>query len=417
MRRVTTIAWTVALTLSAAACGSGGPPHEVSTELPSREREKPRFTVVPLVRPALAGPDSVTAGAADETSEDAAGPVLVAGPPVPSPEAVAAARNVYAATLSGDLSPAVAGITPRVYVPNSDGGTVSVIDPATLEVVDRFAVGDVPHHVTPSWDLTELYVNNTESNTFTVIDPRSGRPTGEIPVIDPYNLYFTLDGSKAIVVAERLQRLDFRDPNTWELIKSVDIPWAGADHLDFSADGRYLMVSTEFTGKLAKVDVERMELVGAVEVGALPIDVKVSPDGAVFFVANQGRHGVSIVDPEAMTEIGFLPTGRGAHGLNYSRDTKTLFVSNRLAGTISLIDVASRTVRDTWDVGGSPDMIQINGDGTQLWVSNRFNASVSVVDTTTGRLVKAIPTGAGAHGVSFFPVPGRYNVGHNRVYR
>ena len=418
MRRGITNVLMVAIVLSAAACGTRVAARQVSTEGPKPGVEGRGLDIIPLVRPAIpAGPASRGPGTGPTTPEVAAGPVPVPGPAVPSPGDVNAARNIYEDTLSGALSPAVAGITPRVYVPNSGAGTVSVIDPTTLEVIDRFAVGKVPHHVTPSWDLTKLYVNNTESDKFTVIDPRSGKPTGEIPVEDPYNLYFTLDGSKAIVVAERLRRLDFRDPNTWELIKSVPIPWAGADHLDFSADGRYLMVSTEFTGKVVKVDVERMELVGKVEVGSLPIDVKVSPDGAVFFVANQGRHGVSIIDPEAMTEIGFLPTGKGAHGLNYSRDTKTLFVSNRLAGTISLIDVASRTVRDTWTVGGSPDMIQLNPDGTQLWVSSRYHAATMVVDTTTGRLIKAVPTGAGAHGVSFFPAPGRYSTGHNGVYR
>lgn len=325
--------------------------------------------------------------------------------------------NIYSHTTTPHLSPAVADIPLRVYVPNSDAASVSVIDPSTMKVIDRFDVGIRPHHVTPSWDLTKLYVNNTEGNTLTVIDPRTGRPTGEIPVTDPYNLYFTPDGSKAIVVAERYQRLDFYDPDDWTFLKSVSVPWPGVDHGDFSADGRYFMASTEFSGQVVKVDTETMTLVGRVEVGSLPIDVKISPDGEVLYVANQGRHGVSLVDPESMTEIGFLPTGLGAHGLNVSRDAATLFVSNRMEGTISVIDFATRSVRTTWDVGGSPDMIQVSADGRQLWTSNRFHGSVSVIDTTDGSVIATIPTGAGAHGVSLFPQPGRYNVGHNGVYR
>ncbi|HEV3401512.1 MAG TPA: YncE family protein [Acidimicrobiales bacterium] len=406
------------------ACGGEVATQEVSTERTSDHsgRATSLDFIGELRRPALPtrpGPvseEAAPAGADETVRAQPAGPPAPPGGPGPDQPAPGPV-NVFAATISPTLSPAVAGIPPRVYVPNSDAGTVSVIDPATLEVIDRFAVGQIPHHVTPSWDLTKLYVNNTGSNTLTVIDPKTAKPSGEIAVDDPYNLYFTPDGTKAIVVAERLKRLDFRDPETWELIKSVPIPWAGADHLDFSADGKYLMVSTEFTGKVAKVDTERMELVGAAEVGSLPIDVKVSPDGSVFFVTNQGRHGVSIVDPETLTEIGFLPTGRGAHGLNYSRDTETLYVSNRLAGTISLIDVASRTVRGTWNVGGSPDMIQINPDGSQLWVSGRYHGNVVVVDTATGNVIKSIRTGAGAHGLAYFPAPGHHSVGHNGVYR
>ena len=352
------------------------------------------------------------------------------GPPMPRPagpawpatdtEQVATAPgpvNIYSHTVTPHLSPAVTDVPLRVYVPNSDAASVSVIDPATMRVVDRFNVGVRPHHVTPSWDLTKLYVNNTEGNSLTVIDPRTGKPTATIPITDPYNLYFTPDGAKAIVVAERYQRLDFYNANDWTFLKSVSIPWPGVDHADFTADGRYFLASTEFSGQVVKVDTEAMAVVGRAEVGSLPIDVKMSPDGQVLYVANQGRHGVSLVDPESMTEIGFLRTGTGAHGLNVSRDATTLFVSNRMEGTISLIDFATRAVRATWRVGGSPDMIQVSGDGTQLWVSNRFHGSVSVIDTTTGKVTATIPTGAGAHGVSLFPQPGRYNVGHNGVYR
>ena len=68
-------------------------------------------------------------------------------------------------------------------------------------------------------------------------------------------MYFTPDGQYAIVVAERLHRLDFRDAHTFKLHHSLAVPCAGVDHMDFSADGRYLIASCEFSGQLIKVDV------------------------------------------------------------------------------------------------------------------------------------------------------------------
>jgi YVTN family beta-propeller protein len=325
--------------------------------------------------------------------------------------------NVYKATQSGVLSPAVAGIPERVYVPNSASGTVDVIDPASYEVIAHYWVGAVPHHIAPAWDLSRLYVDAEGSWTLAVIDPRRGVPVDRITVPDPYNLYFTPDGTRAIVVAERLHRLDFRDPHTFQLIRSVPIPWPGVDHLDFSADGGYLLVSTEYAGTLVKVDTVAMQVTGFVQVGGLPVDVRLSPDGTVFYVANQGRHGVSIIDPISMTEIGFLKTGRGAHGLAVSRDTKSLYVSNRLEGTISVIDFESRTVVATWRIGGSPDMLQVSVDGTQLWTTGRFDGRVYVVDTTSGRLLHTIRVGGEPHGLSYFPNAGRFSLGHNGVYR
>src|SRR5438105_4756791 len=266
----------------------------------------------------------------------------------------AAVTNVYAATMSGDLSPSVAGIPERVYVPNGIAGTVEEIDPRTYRIIKRFHVGEFPEHITPSWDLRWLYVDIAQSSALGVIDPRTGKLVRTIRGIDhPYNLYFTPDGSKAIVVAEYYNRLDFRDPHTWRLIKSVHIPGSGPDHLDFSANGRYLMLGTEFDGNVFKVDVTTMKVVGKVHVGGLPVDVKLSPDGSVFYVANQGLNGVSIDDPVAMRPVAFFKTGKGAHGMAVSRDTRLLYVSNRLAGTISVISFAERKVVATWTVGGS----------------------------------------------------------------
>jgi YVTN family beta-propeller protein len=325
--------------------------------------------------------------------------------------------NVYRATEAGVLSAAVAGMPERVYVPNSASGTLDVIDPATFAVIAHYRVGAVPHHVAPAWDLSRLYVDDEGSGMLSVIDPRRGAPVDRIAVPDPYNLYFTPDGTKAIVVAERLHRLDFRDPHSFRLIRSVPIPWPGIDHLDFSADGSYLLASTEYAGTLVKVDTVAMQVTGFVQVGGFPVDVRLSPDGAVFYVANQGRHGVSIIDPVSMTEVGFLKTGRGAHGLAVSRDTNSLYVSNRLEGTISVIDFGSRSVIATWRIGGSPDMLQVSPDGTQLWTTGRFDGRVYVVDTASGKLLHVIRVGGQPHGLAYFPNAGRFSLGHNGVYR
>ena len=53
--------------------------------------------------------------------------------------------------------------------------------------------------------------------SLTPIDPITGKPGQPIAVDDPYNMYFTPDGSSAIVVAEARKRLDFRDPHTMAL--------------------------------------------------------------------------------------------------------------------------------------------------------------------------------------------------------
>src|SRR6266540_1614289 len=203
-------------------------------------------------------------------------------------------------------------------VSNAKSGSVDVIDPATFRIVSHFSVGSYPEHIKPSWNLRWLYVDNTYGNALTVVDPRTGRPTGRtIPVTDPYNLYFTPDGSKAIVVAERNRRLDFRDPRTWRLIKSVPIPAAGPDHLDFSAGARFLLVSAEFGGDVFRVSTTSMRVTGSLHVGGSPDMMQVSPDGRELWVSNRFDGTVSVIDTRTGHLIHVIPVGSSPHGLAF----------------------------------------------------------------------------------------------------
>jgi YVTN family beta-propeller protein len=325
--------------------------------------------------------------------------------------------NVYAHTGVGMLSPSVLGVPTRVYVPNSLSNSVDVIDPTTFRVVDRYQVSTTPQHVVPSYDLNTLYVTNNRGNSLTPIDPRTGRPGFAFRVDDPYNLYFTPDGTRAIVMAERNSRVDFRDPKTFALLKSVPIAHAGVNHADFTPNGKVMLASCEFSGWIVRIDLTSMTVTGELKVGGMPVDVKSSPDGTKMYVANQGRNGVSIVDPVSMRETGFIPTGRGAHGMYASRDGTRLYVTNRLAGSISVIDFATNAVVATWPIGGTPDMGGVSADGTQFWVSGRYSNGVYVIDTASGRLLATIPVGNGPHGLALFPQPGRFSMGHTGNYR
>ncbi len=330
-------------------------------------------------------------------------------------------RNVYAADSANGLRGPARLALSRIYVPNSQSNTVDEIDPATFEVVRHFAVGGLPQHVVPSYDLKTLYVTNDVGNSLTPIDPRTGDHGSPIPVDDPYNMYFTPDGRYSIVVAERLHRLDFRDAHSFRLHRSVRVPCTGIDHLDFSADGSFLLASCEFSGELIKVDVQRERVVGrlALRAGAAPQDVKLSPDGRVFYVADMAGGGVWRIAGRRLRVLGFLRTGSGTHGLYPSRDAKILYVTNRADGSVSLISFRTGRAVGKWRIpgGGSPDMGNVSADGKVLWLSGRWSSVVYALSTKDGRLLARIPVGQGPHGLSVWPQPGRYSLGHTGILR
>jgi DNA-binding beta-propeller fold protein YncE len=337
--------------------------------------------------------------------------------------ALVSKTNVYAADRAGELSPAVANDPPLVYVPNSQSATVDVISQRTFKVVHHYAVGALPQHVTPSYDLRTLWVDNDVGNSLTPLDPRTGTPKGPpVPVDDPYNLYFTPDGQFAIVVAERLHRLDFRDAQTMALRHSLAVPCAGVDHMDFTADGTHALASCEFSGEMLWLDIPNQRIVSTIHLpraGATPQDVKLSPDGRVFYVADMVANGLWEISARRPHLIGFLPTGRGVHGLYPSRDARYLYATNRGEGSISVISFRTRRVVTKWHIagGGSPDMGGVSADGKVLWLSGRYSGVVYAISTANGRLLAKIPVGSGPHGLCVWPQPGRYSLGHTGILR
>ena len=386
-----------------------------------------------LALAALLGPAWVLAGcgdAAPQRTATTAARVPAAAPVRLPPQAPRmgtippplSSTNVYAADRPGRLSPVAARARALVYVPDTKSDRVDVIDQRTGSIVERFAVGRLPQHVTPSWDLRTLWVSNDQGNSLTPIDPQTGRPGRPVPVLDPYNLYFTADGTRAIVVAEAHRQLDFREPHTMRLRKTLPVPGCpGVDHMDFAADGREALVSCEFGGNMIVVDLVHERLVREIGLrsGAMPQDVKLSPDGRTFYVADMASGGVWLIDARTWRVIRFQPTGAGAHGLYPSRDAHTLYVTNRGEGTISLVSFRTRRPYRKWSIpgGGSPDMGGLSADGRVLWLSGRYNAEVYAISTRTGRLLRRIKVGDGPHGVCVWPQPGRYSIGHTGILR
>lgn len=393
----------------------------------------------------------------------ATAPVFGAAPGTPAQEPVLTLpgmppvvdrNNLYSEIGSSHMSPTVRDDLERIYVPNLRSNDVYVIDPASMKVVDKFKVGVAPQHIIPSWDLKTLWVGNNaerrKDGSLTPINPRTGKPGKSIPVDDPYNMYFTPDGKSAIVVAEAHKRLDFRDPQSMQLQYSIDTPKCGGiNHADFSMDGRYALFTCEFEGSLVKIDLVNHSTAGYLKLEmpktrfkedkskpfdpstteicssrkGMPQDIRMSPDGKRFYVADMEADGVHIVDGDALKEIGFIPTGLAAHGLYPSRDGKQLYVANRGthsihgkphgAGGVTVIDFATSKVTAQWLIpgGGSPDMGNVSRDGKWLWLAGRFDDVVYRIDTSNGAVTQ-VKVGQEPHGLTVWPQPGRYSLGH-----
>jgi YVTN family beta-propeller protein len=386
-----------------------------------------RVLIAGVVLAALAGCDSKSKEPAHEALDTKAAvqpapPTKKAVQGLPGMPPVLDPTDVYAADRPNRLSPVVKDFPARVYVPNTQSNTVSVIDPSTYRVIGTIPVGALPQHVVPSWDMKTLWVNNDKGNTLTPIDPKTGKAGKPVSVHDPYNLYFTPNGKYAIVMASLDRELVFRDAHTMKRVKTVPVNCYGVNHADFSLDGRYFIVSCEFSGELLKLDTQNMKVVAQQKLpfhGSMPQDVKISPDGKRFYIADMMANGVWVLDGDKFTKPTLLPTGKGTHGLYVSRDSREMYISNRGEGSISIFDFTQNRLTKKWYLpqGGSPDMGGVSADGKVLWLSGRYNSEVYAIDTRTGVQLARIPVGDGPHGLAVYPQPGRYSLGHTGIFR
>jgi len=398
----------------------------------------PSFRAAPRRRPARAAAVvalavAVVVGLAGCTSggapQSATGPAPTATPGAqpasfPGMPPVSDPHNVYSDAGANMLSDAVRTAKPLVYVPHTKSGDVWTIDPATFQVVGRYRLGGELQHVVPSWDMKTLYATDDTSDKITPFDPVTGLPGKNIPVVDPYNMYFTPDGKSAISVAEARRKLVFYDPHTWQVQGELPTPQcAGIDHADYTPDGRTALFTCEFDGRVAIVDLVNRTVLRTIDMPVRhmrmgPQDIKMAPDGSVFYVADSQEGGVWVIDGAGTKVLREIPTGAGAHGLYLSRDAERLFVTNRIDGSVSVLDAYTGAVEAKWTIpGGSPDMGNVTADGSQLWLSGRYTHEVYVLSTTDGKLLARIPVGDGPHGLCVWPQPGRYSIGHTGITR
>lgn len=380
--------------------------------LPARVRRR-RALIALLALVSAAWVSHVTLAGAEPRQSQAvrAGAVEHSIAPKPSPPA-----GIYAHAGIGALTSATRHAPYLLYVPESAGRGVEVLDPVTGIVVGTYPTGLDPQHVVPSYDLRTLWSTNDLANTVTPFDPLTGKPRGpSIAVNDPYNLYFLPGGRLAMVVQEQLQQLAFYDAQTMSPVSVVHVDCPGVDHADFSADERFLVASCEFGHRLLRMDVATRQVTGYLDLpGSAPQDVRLSPDGTTFLVADKRLGGVHVIDAAGFRQRAFLRTGKDAHGIYPSRDGRLMYVSNRGSGTISVLDPSRLAVVATWRLpgGGSPDMGGVSPDGTVLWLSGRYDAAVYGISTVDGHLLRAFHVPLKPHGMCVWPQPGRYSLGH-----
>jgi len=224
----------------------------------------------------------------------------------------AGSTNIYSADAAGDLSAAVHGPA-LVYVPNSMSNTVDEISQRTMKIVREFPTGALPQHVTPAYDSKRSMSTMTRQQPDTD-RPAYGRPGDRFPsrTLQPYFTPTAVCHRRA----ERLQRLDFRNPRTMKLgVLAVGsgLPGRGSHGL---LPVTLRLRSCEFSGRMIEVDTwtpARDPHPGARQRSHSP-GRQAFTGRAHALRRRPDEQRLWEIDPKRFRVIGFLHTGAGAHG-------------------------------------------------------------------------------------------------------
>jgi len=313
--------------------------------------------------------------------------------------------------------------TVRVYVTNSAGDSVHVIDPATNKVVQVIKGVESAHGVTFSPDGARVYISNEHDATLDVFDRKTGAVIKQIPLSSrPNNIAITKDGKRIVVaIARDPAALDIID--TVALTRTKSVPMNGRLHNTYiTPDGKYAVSGSVRSEFLNVVDLATEQVAWEIKMkgGVRPMTFEVNPDGSTkrIFAQHSDLNGFSVVDFAQRKEVaritlpdqpgGYAPDHRQSspsHGIGVAPNGKTLWVTSIPANAVFIyslpdIELQGHVALPLKNIAGRdkpvpavPNWVTFTPDGKQIYISNAAAMSVTAIDTDARKVVAVIPVG------------------------
>ncbi len=318
-----------------------------------------------------------------------------------------------------------AATTARIYVTNSAGDNVHVIDPATNKVVQVIKGIEAAHGVGFSPDGKRVYLSNESDHTLDMVDQKSGKIIKKVRLSGrPNNIAVTKDGGRVVVcIAENDGGLDFIDTGALKLAKTL--PLNGRMHNVYvTPDGKYAVAGSVRHKFMAVVDLATEQVAWQVKFdqGVRPMTFETGPDGSTsrIFLQLSNLSGFAVVDFAARKETtrikfpdqpggfgvieGRVGAGAPAHGIGVAPDGKTLWVNSHVANAVFVYalpdlklfghaELPQLKLEGRQAIGAIPDWLTFTPDSKTIYVGNSAFNSVVAIDVKTMKVTATIPVG------------------------
>lgn len=297
----------------------------------------------------------------------------------------------------------------HIYVANSAGDNITIIDPATNRVIGDIHVSRNPHGIVPSPDGKRFYISSETENVLDVVDRGSSRIIRRVPLGQrPNNVAITPDGRRVYICIRGESWVDIVDTASLEKVKSVTVG-AAPHNVYCTPDGKWMLATSLGDHKLTAINIRTEKPEFEIPVGGIPrpVAIEAAPDHspARLFVQLSDLHGFVVVDfrtrlvlnrvllPDAPADAKPLIPNTFSHGLGITPDGKSLWVASLLDNSISVYALPDLKRLATIPVGNAPDWLTFTPDSRRCYVSNAGSDSVSVIDVASRQELTRIPVG------------------------
>jgi len=308
----------------------------------------------------------------------------------------------------------------KLYVANSLGTDLHVIDTATNKVIKRVEIGPQPHGLTATarGDRLFLTVENTagEEGELVWFDPATDTVTRRMKVGPrPNQLACTPDGKVAYVPCDDACWWVI-DTEKGEVLKKI--PTGGRPHNTLcSSDGTRMYLGPKGSYHVLIADSRAHKLIGEIPLSDAPRPIALSKDEKRLYANVDTLIGFEVADiekrkvvhrVEAEVPVELLRTASRSHGIGIRPDQKELWMCDVYHDRTYVFDLTTDPPRQTETIvmKGGGYWICFSPDGTRCYISERIGDSVAVIDTATKKTLDRIAVGKAPKRVLVVTLPG-----------
>jgi YVTN family beta-propeller protein len=286
-----------------------------------------------------------------------------------------------------------------LWVTLGDSDQLVEMDPWTFREIRRIKVDPKPHGLAISPDGSKVFVASDKTGNFQVVDARTGRITGTLPLgNDPNQMTLTRDGKFAYVPMRGESKVAVVELDPLRLAKKLDVP-AGPHDGYTSADGSRIYIGAQYGSAVIVIDPKSQSVLYNIPVPAGARPLEPSPDGKTIYVALSKLLGFVVVDPVTRkvtrrVELGTLPEGlpqpykdTWTHGLQLANGGTELWLCDDINDLIRIVRISDMKEVAQIRTGHFPHWLALRPDGKVMFASLWFSDAVAAIDVQTRKVV------------------------------